>query len=329
MQTRARARAHALVISHRHAWCDRWEYQMMNTTRFVFHSGSHCLLKLREHSGYISTCVSPAVFMYVHISMHRQMTLMWVFSGWCLSLVPSASQNLLLIQTVFFLCSQWRTMPYYRNSQAHILLFSGNLQPLCVSTSVLSASLASASLQTLPSLSCQPRRRAELNQTNLQKGKRHHHHSSSPLPPLLLRRGWHLVNENLCHIWWGAERKQWNTRESSPLGVRSILQGLCCSVAGWLLSLSSSLANGGLSTSDNTPLCNKDCSEYTITTVAKCFENYGILWNSSGPFSSIPFSLSQLLSVLSGSDYSWCFKCTKSFFKNAVPGLHSTWHVSL
>lgn len=215
----------------------------------------------------------------------------------------------------FFLCRQWRTMPYYRNSQAHILLFSGNSPPLCVSTSVLSASLPSASLQTLPSLSCQPRRRAELNQTNLQKGKRHHH-SSPPLPPLLLRRGWHLVNEKLCHIWWGAERKQWNTRESSPLGVQSILQGLRCSVAGWLLSWSSSLANGGLSTSDNTPLCNKDGSELpTITTVAKWFEDCGILWNSSGPFSSIPFSLSQLLSVLSRSNYSWCLKCTKSFLK--------------
>lgn len=214
-----------------------------------------------------------------------------------------------------FLCRQWRTMPYYRNSQAHILLFSGDL-PLCLSTSVLSASLPSASLQTIPSLSCQPRRQAELNQTNLQKGKRHHQHSSPPLPPLLLRHSWHLVNEKLCHIWWGAERKQWNTRESSPLGVQSILQGLRCSVAGWLLSLSSSLENGGLSTSDNTPLCNQDGLESaTITTVAKRFENCGILWNSLGPFSSIPFSSSQILSVLSRSDYSWCFKCTKSFFK--------------
>lgn len=288
---------------------------MMNTTRFVLHSGSHCLLKLREHSGYISTCVChpQCLCMCIYLCIDKW-DLMWVFSGWCLSLVPPATRNLLLIQAVF-VCRQWRTMPYYRNSQAHIWLFSA----ICVSTSVLSASLPSASLQTLPSLSCQPRRRAELNQTNLQKGKRHHHHSSSPLPPLLLRRGWHLVNGKLCHIWWGAERKQWNTRESSPLGVQSILQGLRCSVAGWLLSLSSSMANGGLSTSDNTPLCNRDGLESpTITTVAKWFENCGILWNSSGPFSSIPFSLSQLLSVLSHSDYSWCLKCTKWFLKMAA-----------
>lgn len=101
-------------------------------------------------------------------------------------------------------------MPYYRNSQAHILLFSGDLPALCDSTSVLSASLPSPSLQTLQSLNCQPQRSAELNQTNLHKGKRHHHHASSPLPSLLLRHSWHLVNKKLCHIRWGAERKQWN-----------------------------------------------------------------------------------------------------------------------
>lgn len=118
-----------------------------------------------------------------------------------------------------FSSGRWRTMTNSRNSQAHILLFSGDLL-VCVSASVFPASLPSPSLQTLLCLSCRPRRRAELNQSNLQKGKRVHYWASSPLPPLLLRCGWHLVKEKLCHVGLGAERENTrNTRESSRLCV--------------------------------------------------------------------------------------------------------------
>lgn len=162
-----------------------------------------------------------------------------------------------------FYSGRWRIVTNSRNSQAHILLFWGDLSALCVASLVFAASLPSFSLQTLLHLSCWLWRRAGLNQSKLQNHKRAHHDAPSTLPPLLLRRNWHLVKKKLSR-WTGCrERKQRNTRESSRLGVQSGLPGLCSSVTGWHLSMSSPLANGGLSPSDNAPLCSK--GEFRIT----------------------------------------------------------------
>lgn len=145
-----------------------------------------------------------------------------------------------------------------RNSQTHILLFSGDLPALCVSASVFPASLPSPSLQTLLHPSCWPQKRTEFNRSNFLEREegpplRFFSSSSSPLEI------WLTFGEGEIVLRWTGckERKQRNTRDSSQLRVQSVLLGLCSSVAGWQLSVSSPLANGGLSPSDNTPLCSK------------------------------------------------------------------------
>lgn len=147
---------------------------------------------------------------------------------------------------------QWPNPAISSNSQTHILIFSGDLLVLCVSASGFTVSLPSPSWQALLHLSCRPQSWAEHIQSNLQKGKRAHRHTS-PLP-LLLRLSWHLVKEKMRHVGLSAESKQRNTRESSRLRVQSFLWGLRSSVAGWQLSISSPMANGGLSPSDKYPI---------------------------------------------------------------------------
>lgn len=122
---------HSLVISHRRAPCDRWEYQMMNTTRYVFHGGSH-------HRRYLSwgntqatlapVCVSPTVFISAHVYVGWQYRQClngpgWVFSVWCVSLCLSPSQQFLPIQVVFIQANNDKIQQFPATSK-HIFWFS-------------------------------------------------------------------------------------------------------------------------------------------------------------------------------------------------------------
>lgn len=228
------------------------------------------------------------------------------------------------IHDIFKLFSSggWRTMTDSRNSQAHILLFSGDLLVICVSASVFAASLPSPSLQTLLHLSSWPRRRAELNQTNLQKGKRAHRHASSHLSPLLLRRGWHLVKEKLCHVGQGAGRENETTPESR---LDSECKAFCGDFAPVLQAGSSQWVLHWKMAASH-PLIIPHCAAKagfespTITSVAKWLEICRVLRNSSGPFSSSLFSLSQQLCLSwTTADYLCRFKSTKSFQMTLFP----------
>lgn len=187
-----------------------------------------------------------------------------------------------------FSSGQRITMTNSRKSQAHILLFSGDLPALCVVATVFAALLPCPSPQTLLHLSCWPRRRAELNQSNLQNGKRAHRHACSPLPPLLLRCNWHLVKEKL---WLGAERENRGTQESH---LHSECKAFCRDFA-LVLQASSSQWVLHWQMAASLPLIMPHCAAMagfespTITTVAKWLEICRVLKNSSGPFSSSLF----------------------------------------
>lgn len=129
-----------------------------------------------------------------------------------------------------------------------LLLFCFYLPALRLRLSPLCLFALSPSPQALRRLSCQPRRQAELNQTNLQKGKRDHR-CAPPPPPPETPLTFSMEEELCCRRTGRGQRK----REAS----RSVLRGLCSGVACWQLSMSSLLAHGGLSPSDNTALCNK------------------------------------------------------------------------
>lgn len=218
-----------------------------------------------------------------------------------------------------------------RNSQTHILLFSGDLLALCVS-SVIPASLPSPSLQTLLHPSCWPQRRTEFNRSNLQKGKRTHHCTSSPLPPLLLRCGWHLVKEKLCYIGLGAKRGNRGTPESRLNSECKVFYWdfapvLQAGSSHWVLHWQMAASH---------PLIIPHCAAKagfespTITTVAKRLEICRLLGNSSGPFSSSLCSLSQHLCLFSAAaDYLCHSKSTKMISNDAISGLPSTWLMHL
>lgn len=159
----------------------------------------------------------------------------------------------------------------------HIFWFSRVICWCCVSASVFTASLPSPSRQTLLHLSCRPQRRAELTQSNLQKGKRAHRCASPPRPPpLLLRPSWHLVKEKLCHVGLGAERENRGTPESR---LNSECKAFCGDFAPvlqagssqWVLQWQMAASHPLI----NTPLCSK--SGFRVTNNNNCCKVAGDL----------------------------------------------------